>query len=126
MKILLTLLTALLISSTLLFAGPARGGVLTFSQPDGTTFQGYLKGTSAFNWIESEGKVIKYNQDDKFYHIAIFDSNNSLVLTDNLPTSYMKNAPSRLATPKSHSVASKTSKKLMNLYNQKRTDSSPE
>jgi len=120
------LLTALLITSTLLLAGPPRAGVLTFTQPDGTTFQGYLRGTSAFNWIESNGEIVKYNQDDKFYHIAIFDTNNSLVVTKNLPSSPTTNAPSRLSNSKSHSVTSATSKKLMNLYNKRHTELSPE
>ena len=125
MKILFTVLAALLTTSTLLLGGPARGGILTFTQVDGTTFQGYLRGTSAFNWIESNGEIVKYNKDDKLYHIAIFDANDSLVITDKLPSSSIANAPSRLSTPKKHAITSATSKKLQNLYRQKHTASAP-
>lgn len=126
MKILLTLITTLFIMNSVLFAGPPRGGVITFTQPDGTTFKGLLKGTSSFNWIESNGEIIKYSKDDKFYHIATFDTNNSLLITDRLPISSIKNAPSRLSPKQEHAVAPTTSEKLIYLYTQKHTAFSPE
>jgi len=126
MKTLFTLLTALLITSTLLFAGPAKRGLLTFSQPDGTTFKGYLKGTSAFHWIESNGEIIKYNENNKFYHVAIFDSNNSLIITERLPSPTSTAAPSSLSTQKNNSLNATTLKKLMNLYKEHTTKFSPE
>jgi hypothetical protein len=50
-------------------------GLKTFKQPDGTIFQGYLRGTAAFNWIESNGDLIQYNTDDKYYYkVDIVDS----------------------------------------------------
>ena len=50
-------------------------GLKTFKQPDGTTFQGYLKGTAAFNWIESNEDLVQYNTDDKYYYkVDIVDS----------------------------------------------------
>jgi hypothetical protein len=50
-------------------------GLKTFKQPDGTTFQGYLRGTAAFNWIESNEDLVQYNTDDKYYYkIDIVDS----------------------------------------------------
>jgi hypothetical protein len=50
-------------------------GLKTFKQLDGTTFQGYLRGTAALNWIESGDDLVKYNSDDKYYYkIDIVDS----------------------------------------------------
>jgi hypothetical protein len=50
-------------------------GLKTFKQPDGTIFQGYFRGTAAFNWIESNGDLIQYNTDDKYYYkVDIVDS----------------------------------------------------
>jgi hypothetical protein len=50
-------------------------GLKTFKQPDGTIFQGYLRGTAAFNWIESNEDLVQYNTDDKYYYkVDIVDS----------------------------------------------------
>jgi len=60
-----------------LMASPAfnPSGLKTFKQLDGTTFQGYLRGTAALNWIESGEDLVKYNSDDKYYYkIDIVDS----------------------------------------------------
>ena len=60
-----------------LMASPAfdPSGLKTFKQLDGTTFQGYLRGTAALNWIESGDDLVKYNSDDKYYYkIDIVDS----------------------------------------------------
>jgi len=60
-----------------LMASPAFNptGLKTFKQIDGTTFQGYLRGTAALNWIESGDDLVKYNSDDKYYYkIDIVDS----------------------------------------------------
>ena len=73
------------IFNTSLFASQAFQGVINFRQGDGTQFSGYLKGTSAFHWIESNGEIIKYSRKDKFYHVAVFDKSGDLVVTDRLP-----------------------------------------
>jgi len=67
-----TLLLTLLFTYTL-FGAPAIHRELTFTQPDGTTFKGYLKGDSALHWIESDGELIVYNPKDKAYYKAVID-----------------------------------------------------
>ena len=50
-------------------------GLKTFKQIDGTTFQGYLRGTAVLNWIESGDDLVVYNSNDKYYYkIDIVDS----------------------------------------------------
>jgi hypothetical protein len=49
--------------------------IKTYKQPDGTIFKGYLKGTAALSWIESNNNLVKYNVDDRYYYkIDIVDS----------------------------------------------------
>ena len=76
-------ITLLLVSS--LNAAQARGGLLTFTQPDGTQFEGYLKGDSAFHWIESNSQVVLYNAKDKFYYNAKLNASNRLEITEVKP-----------------------------------------
>jgi len=64
---------------------------LIFTQSDGTTFYGYLKGTSAFNWIQSDGKIVKYNFKDKNYYIANFNNKGELVLSNIKITNFKNN-----------------------------------
>jgi len=61
-------------------AAPARGGLITFTQPDGTTFEGLLKGDSSFHWIQSGQNIVLYNSKDKFYYNAKVDENGNLVV----------------------------------------------
>ena len=54
-----TLTIALLTSFVLnLMAVPAAPYLITFAQPDGSTFQAHLKGDENFSWIEAENKMI--------------------------------------------------------------------
>jgi hypothetical protein len=39
-------------------AVPAVPFLITFAQPDGSTFQAHLKGDEYFSWIETENKLI--------------------------------------------------------------------
>ena len=71
--------------SMILNAAPARSGLHTFTQADGTQFEGILRGDSAFHWIESNAKVVLYNSKDKFYYYADFNANHELVLTNKKP-----------------------------------------
>ena len=71
------LVTPLLVTS--LIASIAFQKPRVFTQPDGSTFQGVLKGDSALNWIESDGKVVVYNPQDKYYYEAIIDEEKGLV-----------------------------------------------
>ena len=41
-----------------LLAVPAAPFLITFAQPDGSTFQAHLKGDEYFSWIETEKKMI--------------------------------------------------------------------
>ena len=41
-----------------LMAVPAVPFLITFAQPDGSTFQAHLKGDEYFSWIETENKLI--------------------------------------------------------------------
>jgi hypothetical protein len=84
-KLLLKVFFALMFLNTLGFAAEAMPGVDTFTQPDGSKFEGVLKGDSAFNWIESNGNVILYNKADKFYYKAIYDADKGFVLTNVKP-----------------------------------------
>ena len=38
-------------------AVPAAPFLITFAQPDGSTFQAHLKGDEHFSWIETENKL---------------------------------------------------------------------
>ena len=73
------------ILSLSLFAGLPISTKRVFKQPDGTQFEGFLKGDSSFHWIESEGDIVTYNPKDKFYYKALVDKEKGLVLTDEKP-----------------------------------------
>ena len=53
-------LTALILMgfAVKLLAVPAAPFLITFAQPDGSTFQAHLKGDEYFSWIETENKMI--------------------------------------------------------------------
>ena len=53
-------LTALMLAgfAVKLLAVPAAPFLITFAQPDGSTFQAHLKGDEHFSWIETESKMI--------------------------------------------------------------------
>ena len=55
-----------------LLAVPAAPHLMTFEQPDGSTFQGFLKGDEYFSWIETENKeVIVKTNFSGFYEFAM-------------------------------------------------------
>lgn len=96
MKIFLKYLTLITLLISSLQAAPARGGVHTFTQPDGSTFQGYLKGDAAFHWIESSGKVVLFNPKDKFYYNAQINAQKRFELSKEKPSgvrAYSKRGP---------------------------------
>ena len=53
-------LTALMLAgfAVKLLAVPAAPFLITFAQPDGSTFQAHLKGDEHFSWIETQNKMI--------------------------------------------------------------------
>ena len=105
---------------TLMEASPARDGLITFTQPDGTEFEGVLKGDSSFHWIESNSKVVMYNSEDKFYYNATLSANNKLEFTKEKPIQKQKTKSSQVAAlttlkrEKLHAV-DKSTKQLLNV-----------
>ena len=66
-----------------LLAVPAAPFLITFAQPDGSTFQAHLKGDEYFNWIETENKMILVkSKTSGFFEFALIkrDGNNRLIL----------------------------------------------
>ena len=63
----------------LLFVGLIQASVAfqntrTYTQPDGTTFEGTVQGLAQIHWIEtSTGDIIKYNFKKKAYYEIDFD-----------------------------------------------------
>ena len=75
---------ALLISFALnLMAVPAAPYLITFAQPDGSTFQANLRGDEHFSWIEAENKmIIIKNKASGYFEFAMLkrDDKNRLKL----------------------------------------------
>ncbi len=73
-----------------LYSAPAISGLRIFTQADGTQFIGELKGDSSFHWIQSNGEIIIYNPDDKFYYKAVITRDKGLVSTGIKPKALSK------------------------------------
>ena len=57
---------------TTLSAAPAAPHLMTFEQPDGSKFNGFLKGDEYFSWIQTGNKeVIIKNQTNGFYEFGM-------------------------------------------------------
>ena len=55
-----------------LLAVPAAPHLMTFKQPDGSKFQGFLRGDEYFSWIQTENKeVIVKNNFSGFYEFGM-------------------------------------------------------
>ena len=66
-----------------LLAVPAAPFLITFAQPDGSTFQAHLKGDEYFSWIETENKVILVkNKTSGYFELAVIkrDEKKRLIL----------------------------------------------
>ena len=66
-----------------LFAVPAAPFLITFAQPDGSTFLAHLKGDEYFSWIETENKMILVkSKTSGFFEFAVIkrDEKNRLIL----------------------------------------------
>ena len=77
----LTLITVFGIN---LLAVPAVPFLITFAQPDGSTFKAHLRGDEYFSWIESKNKmIIIKNKTSGYFEFALLkldiDSNFELV-----------------------------------------------
>lgn len=112
--------------STFVVAGPAFPGTKVFTQPDGTQFEGTLKGDSSFHWIESNGYVIIYNPVDKFYYKALIDVKKGLILTDEKPEKKSDMAEPSGISSQLHGVTQEDRKKLFILYKKSKTRNHPQ
>ena len=66
-----------------LLAVPAAPFLITFAQPDGSTFQAHLKGDEYFSWIDTENKmVLVKNKTSGYFEFAVMkrDEKNRLIL----------------------------------------------
>ena len=66
-----------------LMAVPAAPFLITFAQPDGSTFQAHLKGDEYFSWIETENKqVLVQSKASGYFEFALLkrDDKNRLEL----------------------------------------------
>lgn len=125
-KLLFKTVLTLMILSSFAVAGPAFHGTRIFTQPDGTKFEGNLKGDSSFNWIESNGNVVIINPEDKFYYNAVIGVDDSLQLTNQKPAIKADGVfQSNGITPKKHDVSADERKKLHNLYKKSKTGNHP-
>ena len=78
-------LTALMLAgfAVKLLAVPAAPFLITFAQPDGSTFQAHLKGDEHFSWIETENKMILVkSKTSGYFEFAVIkrDEKNRLIL----------------------------------------------
>ena len=83
MKRTIQIFILMMLGTTLLSAAPARGGLHTYRQADGSTFQATLNGDASFHWMESNGEVILYNPQDKNYYNAELNSDGKFVIGNN-------------------------------------------
>ena len=78
-------LTALILAgfAVKLLAVPAAPFLITFAQPDGSTFHAHLKGDEYFSWIETENKMILVkSKTSGYFELAVIkrDEKNRLIL----------------------------------------------
>ena len=81
-----------------LIAVPAAPFLITFAQPDGSTFQAHLRGDEHFSWIETENKqVLVQSKASGYFEFALLkrDDKNRLVLAPS-GTQYVEGAKSAL------------------------------
>jgi hypothetical protein len=115
----------LLITAYTLYAAPAIRRELEFTQPDGTTFKGYLKGDSAFHWIESGEDVILYNPKDKYYYKAIVDRKNGLELSNEKAGENVLNKSAYIKSKASTTISPKKREDLQYLYKKAKNANNP-
>ena len=57
-----------------LMAVPAAPFLITFAQPDGSTFEAHLKGDEYFSWIETQNKqVLVKSKSSGFFEFALIE-----------------------------------------------------
>ena len=81
---LISLIPVILTCFTLkLLAVPAAPFLITFAQPDGSTFQAHLRGDEYFSWIETKNKMILIkSKTSGYFEFAVIkrDEKNRLIL----------------------------------------------
>jgi hypothetical protein len=81
-----------------LMAVPAAPFLITFAQPDGSTFQAHLRGDEYFSWIETENKqVLVQSKASGYFEFALLkrdDKNRLELLPSGIPV--MKQGQSAL------------------------------
>jgi len=126
LKYLLKITLLLTLTSSFLLASQARPGTRVFTQPDGTKFEGILRGDSSFHWIESRGEVVLYNPNDKFYYKAKVDAQNNLVRSSQKPSVREGSLSSVVSTQKvEHKVSPATKEALQKLHKKSKTGNYP-
>ena len=83
MKLISLFALVLMVFTVKLLAVPAAPFLITFAQPDGSTFQAHLKGDEYFSWIETEKKMILVkSKTSGFFEFALVkrDGKNRLIL----------------------------------------------
>jgi hypothetical protein len=71
MRFVLTLIFTIVLANATI----AYRGVITFKQPDGSTFQGYLKGDEFYSWIQTKaGYTAQYNNETKQYEYLTYEN----------------------------------------------------
>jgi len=117
------LVTALLLTlSFSALSGPAFKGIIEFKQPDGSTFQGQLRGDEWFSWIEdSEGNISNYNHSAKRYEYSeLREMDENLDLTHSgvaVQTSTLTNQKSTANASQTYRISEDT---LQQIWQQKR------
>ncbi len=67
----------------LLWSIPASPSAIQFSQPDGTTFTGFIRGDEWCNWYEQkDGYTIKQNQHSEWVYVIDIDETGEFILSD--------------------------------------------
>ena len=83
MKLIIPIALILMGFTVKLLAVPAAPFLITFAQPDGSTFQAHLKGDEYFSWIETENKMILVkSKTSGYFELAVIkrDEKNRLIL----------------------------------------------
>ena len=83
MKLISLIVLILMGFAVKLLAVPAAPFLITFAQPDGSTFQAHLKGDEHFSWIETENKmIIVKSKTSGYFEFAVIkrDEKNRLIL----------------------------------------------
>ena len=83
MKLNILIALILAVSAVKLLAVPAAPFLITFAQPDGSTFQAHLKGDEHFSWIETGNKLILVkSKTSGYFEFAVIkrDEKNRLIL----------------------------------------------